>query len=170
MCTGHFAGCDTRQRGALPSVRVITLGKVPIPGHRYSFFAECRGPDTRQRDTLCRVPQRALGKEADKGIHWRILCRVLVGRHSAKKIHICRVSPNTLGKNVVSVTLMPWRRLFFAEYCLALGKVCVECPKKSTRQRRLYRCTVHQALFPSATLGKACAECFRGEIDSGSEE
>jgi hypothetical protein len=56
MCTGHFAECDTRQRGALLSVRVITLGKVPIPGHRYSFFAECRGPGTRQRDMLCRVP------------------------------------------------------------------------------------------------------------------
>jgi hypothetical protein len=25
--TGHFAECNTRQRGALPSVRVITLGK-----------------------------------------------------------------------------------------------------------------------------------------------
>jgi hypothetical protein len=69
MFTGHFAECDTRQRGALPSVRVITLGKVPIPGHRYSFFAECRGPGTRQRDTLCRVPRRALGKEANKGTH-----------------------------------------------------------------------------------------------------
>jgi hypothetical protein len=67
MCIGHFAECDTRQRSALPSVRVITLGKVPIPGHQYSFFNECRGPGTRQRDTLCRVPQRAPGKEAEKG-------------------------------------------------------------------------------------------------------
>jgi hypothetical protein len=65
--TGHFAECYTRQRGALPSVRVIALGKVPIPGHWYSFFAECGGPSTRQRGMLCRVPYRALGKEADKG-------------------------------------------------------------------------------------------------------
>jgi hypothetical protein len=67
VCTGHFAECYTRQRGALPSVRAIALGKEPIPGHRYSFFAECGGPGTRQRGALCRVPYRALGKEPNKG-------------------------------------------------------------------------------------------------------
>jgi hypothetical protein len=51
----------------LSSVRVIALSKVLIPGHRYSFFAECGGPGTRQRGTLCRVAHRALSKEADKG-------------------------------------------------------------------------------------------------------
>ena len=65
--TGHFAECDTRQRGALPSVRAITLSKEPIPRHWYSFFAECGGPGTRQKGTLCRVPYRALDKEPDKG-------------------------------------------------------------------------------------------------------
>jgi hypothetical protein len=44
--------CYTRQRGALPSVMVIALGKEAKPGHRYSFFAECCGPGTRQRGTL----------------------------------------------------------------------------------------------------------------------
>jgi hypothetical protein len=53
--TGHFAECNTRQRGALPSVRVITLGKERRPEHRYRFFAECNVYDTRQRSTLCRV-------------------------------------------------------------------------------------------------------------------
>jgi hypothetical protein len=65
--TGHFAECDTRQRGALPSVRGIALGKEPRPGHRYRFFAECSGSDTRQRTTLCRVPYQALGKVSDRG-------------------------------------------------------------------------------------------------------
>jgi hypothetical protein len=51
--TGHFAECDTRQRGALPSVRVITLGKEPRPGHRYRFFAECNVYGTQQRSKLC---------------------------------------------------------------------------------------------------------------------
>jgi hypothetical protein len=46
--TGHFAECNTRQRGALPSVRVITLGKEPRPEHRYRFFAECNVYGTRQ--------------------------------------------------------------------------------------------------------------------------
>ena len=67
MCTGHFAECDTRQRGTLPSVRAIALGKEPRPRHRYRFFAECSGSSTRQRSTLCRVPYKALGKEPDMG-------------------------------------------------------------------------------------------------------
>jgi hypothetical protein len=67
VCTGHFAECYTRQRGGLPSVRSIALGKEPIPGHRDCFFAEYGGPDTRQRGTLCQVPYRALDKEPDKG-------------------------------------------------------------------------------------------------------
>jgi hypothetical protein len=55
----------TGQRGALPSVRVITLGKEPRPGHWYRFFAECNVYGTRQRSTLCRVPYQALGKVPD---------------------------------------------------------------------------------------------------------
>jgi hypothetical protein len=31
--TGHFAECNTRQRGALPSVKAITLDKEGTPGH-----------------------------------------------------------------------------------------------------------------------------------------
>jgi hypothetical protein len=61
--TGHFAECYTRQRGSLPSVKTIALGKEPRPGHRYRFFAECNVSDTRQRITLCRVSYVALGKE-----------------------------------------------------------------------------------------------------------
>jgi hypothetical protein len=68
----------------LPSVRTISLGKEPRPGHQYRFFAECSGPGTRQRGTLCRVPYKALGKEPDMGTRRRILCRVLAGRHSTK--------------------------------------------------------------------------------------
>jgi hypothetical protein len=67
VCTGHFDECNTRQRGALPSVRTIALGKEPRPRHRYRFFAECSGSDTRQRSTLCRVPYKALGKVPDMG-------------------------------------------------------------------------------------------------------
>jgi hypothetical protein len=65
--TGHSAECDTRQRGALPSVGGIALGKEPRPGHRYRFFAECSGSDTRQRTTLCRVQYQTLGKVPDRG-------------------------------------------------------------------------------------------------------
>jgi hypothetical protein len=65
--TGYFAECDTRQRGALPSVRTIALGKEPRPGHQYRFFAECSSSGTRQRIRLCRVPYQALGKVSDRG-------------------------------------------------------------------------------------------------------
>jgi hypothetical protein len=67
VCTGHFAKCDTRQRGTLPSVRTIALCKELRPGHRYRFFAECSGSGTWQRSTLCRVSYKALGKEPDMG-------------------------------------------------------------------------------------------------------
>jgi hypothetical protein len=65
--TGHFAECNTHQRGALPSVRVITLGKEQRPRHWFRVFAECYVTGTQQRGTLCRVPHRALGKEPDMG-------------------------------------------------------------------------------------------------------
>jgi hypothetical protein len=42
----------------LPSVRAMTLGKL-------GWFAECRGPDTRQTGLVCLVPwARTLGKAA----------------------------------------------------------------------------------------------------------
>jgi hypothetical protein len=96
--TGHFAECNTRQRGSLPSVKAIALGKEPRPGHRYRFFAECTISDTRQRITLCRVPYLALGKEADM--------RTLPGgffaecprRHSAKIDSLPSAAEQTLGK------------------------------------------------------------------------
>jgi hypothetical protein len=107
--TGHFAECNTRQRGALPSVKAITLGKEPRPGHRYRFFAECNVSDTRQRSTLCRLPDLALGKEPDMGTlpdgfftecpRWHsakmILCRVLPGTHSAKITPLPSVTRDT---------------------------------------------------------------------------
>jgi hypothetical protein len=65
--TGHFVESNTRQRGSLPSVKTIALGKELRPEHRYRFFAECNVSDTRQRGKLCRVPCIALGKEPDMG-------------------------------------------------------------------------------------------------------
>jgi hypothetical protein len=104
--TGHFAECNTRQRGSLPSVKTIALGKEPRPGHRYRFFAECNVSDTRQRGTLCRVPYVALGKEPDMG--------TLPGKFFAEcpggtrqRSYLCRVSSLTLGKDAVSVTPSP---------------------------------------------------------------
>jgi hypothetical protein len=64
--------------------------------------------------------------------------------------------------HAVSVTLAPWRRLFFAEYSLALGKVCAECPRKVLGKEAFADVLFTETSLPSATLGKACAECFLG--------
>jgi hypothetical protein len=134
--TGHFAECNTWQRGALPSVRVITLGKEAKPGHRFRDFAECYVV--------------ALGKEAGFAE-----CRI---EHSAKSLTwgpslagslpsvpedtrqrciLCRVSSVTLDKDAVSVTR-------HCNGCFSLpsapwysANLFAECPRKSTRQRRL---------------------------------
>jgi hypothetical protein len=121
--TGHFAECNTRQKGSLPSVRVITLGKEYRPGHRLRFFAECYVAGTWQRGWLCRVPLGTLGKEVGfaechlghsvKSLTWgpslagslpsvptgtqqrRPLCRVPPGRHSAKIASLPSVTVDT---------------------------------------------------------------------------
>jgi hypothetical protein len=112
--TGHFAECNTRQRGSLPSVKTIALGKEPRPEHRYRFFAECNACDTRQRGTLCRV---------------------LLGRHSAK----------TPSPSPVAVTDTFLYRVL-----------------PGTRQRRLYRCIVCRAFFVEChTRQSLCRVFFR---------
>jgi hypothetical protein len=58
----YFVECfvwHSAKRASLPSVRVTTLGKEPIPVATSWFFAECYGPDTRQSTSL---PSVTLGK------------------------------------------------------------------------------------------------------------
>jgi hypothetical protein len=103
--TGHFAECNTRQRDALLSVRVITLGKEHRPGHRLRDFAECNVAGTWQRGMLCRGPHIALGKEPDMGTLPGGLFAECPGGHSAKTpspspvtvtaAFLCRVLPGT---------------------------------------------------------------------------
>jgi hypothetical protein len=149
VTTGHFAECDTRQRGALPSVKAIALGKEPRPGHRYRFFAECHVSDARQRSTLCRVPYLALGKELTWGPS-------LTG--SLLSV------PETLGKDVVSVT----RR---RNGCFSLPSAVWHSDStrqtylSSAREKVLGKEGFADALcaepsLPSATLGKTFTECF----------
>jgi hypothetical protein len=97
--TGHFAECNTRQRGSLPSVKVITLGKEHRPGHRLRFFAECYVPGTRQRGRLCRVPLGTLGKEPDMGTLPGGFFAECPKRHSVKMDSLPSAARKTLGKN-----------------------------------------------------------------------
>lgn len=158
--TGHFAECYTRQRGSLPSVWVITLGKEHRPGHRLRFFAECYA--------------LALGKEvvfaecqlvhSAKSLTWgpslagslpsvpsgtrqrRRLCRVLPGGHSAKPpspstgavtvAFLCRVHPDTRQRSLPSARKKVLGKEVFADVLFA------------------------EPSLPSVTLGKAFSECF----------
>jgi hypothetical protein len=146
--TGHFAECDTRQRGALPSVRVITLGKEPRPGHRYRFFAECNVYDTRQRSMLCRVPYQALGKVPDMGTpsggFFAECCqadtrqrRRLRQPNAVTVAFLCRVPTGTRQTSLPSAREKVLGKEGFTD------ALCAE------------------PSLPSATLGIAFAECFR---------
>jgi hypothetical protein len=145
--TGQFAECDTRQRGALSSVKTIALGKEPRPGHWYRFFAECSGSGTRQRTTLCRVPYQALDKVSDRRT---LLADSLssVVRQTLGKVNSfakCRLghSAKTLSPSPITVTVA----FLLSSAFWHSANPFAECPRKSTRQRRLCRCTVCRALF-----------------------
>jgi hypothetical protein len=146
--TGHFAECDTRQRGALPSVRGIAFGKEPRPGHQYRFFVECSGSDTRQRTTLCRVPYQALGKVPDRMTHLADSLPSAV-RQTLGKVNSfveCRLghSAKTPSPSPVAVRTAFLCRVF----------------EKSTRQRRLCRCTVCRALFAECDTRQRVCRVF----------
>jgi hypothetical protein len=146
VCTGHFAECDTWQRGTLPSVRTIALGKEPRPRHRYRFFAKCSGSDTRQRSTLCRVPYKALDKVPDMGT----------------PLADSLPSPvrQTLGKDAISVTRRRNDCFSLPSALWHSTNLFAECPRKSTRQRRLCRCTVCRALFADCDTRQRLCRAF----------
>jgi hypothetical protein len=75
---------------------------------------------------------------------WRILCRALSGRHSAK----------TLSPSPVAVTAV------FLCRVLSGTRQFAECPGKSTRQRRLCRCTVYRALFAECDTRQSVCRVF----------
>jgi hypothetical protein len=88
-----------------------------------------------------------------------ILCRVLSGRHSAK-VTLCRVSPGTLGKDVVSVTHRRNGCFSLPSATWHSANLFAECPRKSTRQRRLCRCTVCRALFAECDTRQSLCRVF----------
>jgi hypothetical protein len=132
--TGHFAECNTRQRGSLPSVKTIALGKEPRPGHQYRFFAECNVSDTRQRGTLCRVPYIALDKEPDMETLPGGFFAECSRWHSVNKLPLPSVIRDTRQRRRLRHTI-----------AVTVAFLCRVPP--DTRQRRLCRCTVYRAFF-----------------------
>ena len=90
----------------------------------------------------------------------------------------CRVSPLTLGKAAVSVTRRRNGRFSLPSAPWHSANLFAECPRKSTRQRRLCRCTVCRAFFAECYTRQSLCRVFLrlrrvlpalGEaIDSGS--
>jgi hypothetical protein len=136
--TGHFTECNTRQRGALPSVRVITLDKEQIPGHRFRDFAECYVVGTRQRGTLCRVTDRALGKEPDMGtLHGGLFAECPRG-HSAKVESLSSATGQTLGKvNPLPSVVLDTRQRSHLRHPIALTTAFLCRVVPGTRQTSL---------------------------------
>jgi hypothetical protein len=86
-----------------------------------------------------------------------VQCRLADTRQSEL---LCRVSPGTLGKDFVSVT----RR---HNGCFSLPSApwhsanrFAKCPRQSTRQRRLCRCTVCRALFAECDTRQSVCRVF----------
>jgi hypothetical protein len=159
VCTGHFVECYTRQREGLPSVRAIALGKEPIPGHRYSFFGECVALALGKEARFAECHTEHSANKLIKGPVDRFFAECWPVGTLQQYLH-CRVSPRTLCKDAVSVTSRPWWPLFFTEYHLALGKLCAECPTKSTRQRSLCWCTFCWALFAECDTRQRLCRVF----------
>jgi hypothetical protein len=158
--TGHFAEYNTRQRGSLPSVMTMTLGKEHRPGHRLRFFAEFYVAGTRQRGHLCRVPHRTLGKEPDMGTLPGGFFAECPTRHSAKMGFLPSAARKTLGKAAVSVTRRRNGRFSLPSAVWHSAKIFAECPRKSSRQRRLCRCTVRRAFFAECNTRQSICRVF----------
>jgi hypothetical protein len=131
----------------LPSVRVITLGKEQKPG---------------QRGALPSVAQSTRQRTCHGDPSWRALCRVLLGRHSAKLTSLPSVILDTPQKSrlryLVAVT---------ATFLCRVLPGTRQTSLPSAREKVLGKEGFADVLFaepslPSATLGKAFAECFWG--------
>jgi hypothetical protein len=172
--TGHFAECNTRQRGALPSVRIITLGKEHRPGHQLRFFAECYVAGTRQIGRLCRVPHRTLGKEPDMWTLSGGLFAECPKWHSAKMDSLPSAAWKTLGKDNFFAEChqghsakppSPSPGAVTAAFLCRVLSGTRQRGLPSAREKALGKEGFADALFaepslPSVTLGKVFAECF----------
>jgi hypothetical protein len=169
--TGHFAECNTRQRGALPSVRAITLDKEPRPGHRYRFFAECNVSGTRQRSTLCRVSYQALGKKPDMVTLSGGFVAECPWWHSAKVDSLTSAVGQTLDKGNSAKTPSPSLGAVTTAFLCRVLPGTWQTSLPSAREKVLGKEGFADALcaepsLPSAILDKAFAECFKALLSA----
>jgi hypothetical protein len=161
--TGHFAECYTRQTDALPSVRVITLGKEHRPGHRFRDFAEFYVAGTRQRGRLCRVPHKTLGKEPDMGTLPGGLFAECPKWHSAKMDSLPSAAGQTLGKDNSFVECHQGHSAkppSPSPGAVTAAFLCRVPEKKHSAKEGFADTLFAEPSLLGVTLGKAFAECF----------
>jgi hypothetical protein len=144
-------------------------------------FAECR--------TLCRVPflghsakmalpRAALGKVRLSVTSLFTECRTLVtGPHSAKTClpSVKHSAKGALGKGpsaavpkLTAVSLCRDGRFSLPSAVWHSANIFAECPRKSSRQRRLCRCTVHRAFFAECNTRQSICRVFLKALPSAS--
>ena len=145
--TGHFAECNTRQRGSLSSVQAISLDKEPNLGTGIGSLPSVVALTLGKEARFAECHTEALGKEPDMGTLPNGLFAECPRWHSAKTAALPSAAWKTLGKAAVSVTRRRNGRFSLPSARWHSAKRFAECPRKSTRQRRLCRCTVCRAFF-----------------------
>ena len=104
---------------------------------------------------LCRVPHRTLGKEPDMGTLSGGFFAECCLEDTRQRYLLCRVSPAA-----VSVTRRRNGRFSLPSALWHSAKRFAECPRKSTRQRRLCRCTVCRAFFAECHTRQSLCRVF----------
>jgi hypothetical protein len=124
----------------MTSVMSLALGKEV-------GFAECRTEHSTKSLTWGPSLAGSL-PSVPSGTRQRwLLCRVLSGRHSAKITSLPSVFQAALGKVAVSVTRRRNGHFSLPSALWHSAKRFAECPRKSTRQRSLCRCTLCRVFF-----------------------
>jgi hypothetical protein len=109
---------------------------------------------------LCQVPYVALGKEPDMGILPSGFFAECPRWHSAKIDSVPSADGQTLGKDAISVTRRRNDRFSLPSAPWHSANLFVECPRKSTRQRRLCQCTVCRAFFVECDTRQSLCRVF----------
>jgi hypothetical protein len=122
-------------------------------------FAECRTEHSAKSLTcgplwqaLCRVSQLAHGKDG--------LFAECCLEDTRQRYLLCRVSPGTLGKAAVSVTRRRNDRFSLPSALWHSAKRFAECPRKSTRQRSLCRCSLCRVFFAECDTRQSLCRVF----------
>jgi hypothetical protein len=122
-------------------------------------FAECRTEHSAKSLTWGPSLSGSLSSVPSGTRQRWILCRVLPGRHSAKITSLPSVTRDTRQSRRLRHPA-PYGRFSLPSALWHSAKRFAECPRKSTRQRRLCRCTVCRAFFAECNTRQSLCRVF----------